>query len=394
MTQDVGAGLRASQRPNPGEAPRSAGRTSLPMAMAVGLGVLGASAMGISASAQDAAAVGGRAPATPLVETMVSTAQDFPAVLKLRGVSEAARRVTVSAQTAGLVMSEPRRKGAYIRKGEALCTIEPGERPAQLAEAQARLLEAEAVAKASEQLGKRGFSAETTRAADRAALAAAQTAVAAIELDIRRTQMTAPFDGWLETDTAELGSLLSLGTPCATLYTLDPIHFVGFAAESEIGKVRMNQRVTAHLVDGRRIAARVSFVARAADARTRTFRVEATAPNSLDTPGGPVRDGATATMHIAHGARRAHLTPRTALMLDAAGRLGVMLAENGTARFQPVTVLGEAEGGAWIDGPPEQAEIIVTGQYYVSDGAPVRTAPRETPDVEAALQAPAEETTR
>ena len=317
---------------------------------------------------------------TPLVETVISEARMVPATLKLRGVTEAARSVTVSAQTAGLVVSEPRRKGARIAKGETLCEIETGDRKARLAEAKARLLEAEAVAKASTELGKRGFSAETTRAKDRAALEAARAAVTAMELDIERTRMTAPFDGWLETDTAELGALLSLGAPCATLLSLNPIRFVGHSAESEISKISLGQPVTAVMIDGREVRAEISFVARAADPKTRTFRVEAAAPNPEDAPGGPVRDGATATLLIAHGEHAAHKAPRSALMLNDGGRLGVMLAEDGMARFQPVEVLSDGADGVWIGGPPERAEIIITGQYYVADGAPVRAAPRQSDD--------------
>ena len=151
--------------------------------------------------------------------------------------------------------------------------------------------------------------------------------------------------------------------------------------------MRIGQPVTAHLVDGRRIAAEISFVARSADAKTRTFRVEATAPNSMDTPGGPVRDGATATLFIAHGESWAHKTPRSALMLDDQGRLGVMLAEDSRARFQPVTTLADVRAdesdGVWIAGPPDQAEIVVTGQYYLSDGAPLRAARRAPGDEQA-----------
>ena len=36
--------------------------------------------------------------------------------------------------------------------------------------------------------------------------------VAATERDIANTEVTAPFDGLLETDTAELGSLMTAGT--------------------------------------------------------------------------------------------------------------------------------------------------------------------------------------
>ena len=311
----------------------------------------------------------------PLVETISSTAVPHANALSLRGVTEAARKVTISAQTSGLVVSEPRRKGEHIKKGELLCEIERADRDAKLAEAKARLIEAEAVAKASTELGKKGFSAETTRARDKAALEAARAVVTAMELDLARTRMAAPFDGWLETDTAELGALLTQGASCASLLTLDPIRLVGFAAEGDVGKIKVGQTAHATLAGGRRIDATISFVARAADSATRTFRIEASAPNTEDGPHGVVRDGATAILEIEVGERPGHKTPRSALMIDDQGRLGVMLAEDGKARFQTVEILADGADGLWIAGPPEQAEIVVTGQYYLSDGVAVRTAP-------------------
>lgn len=316
----------------------------------------------------------------PMVETLLSEARPYPLILTLRGATEAARNVEVSAQTAGLVASPPRRKGERISAGEVLCEIEPGERPARLAEAKARLVEADAVAKASAELGKKGFSAETTRARDQAALEAAKAAVSAIELDLKRTRITAPFDGWLESDSAELGALLSVGSPCARLLALDPIAFVGFAAEGDVGAITKGAPARALLADGREINAQVSFIARSADAKTRTFRVEASAPNPAGDDGEPlVRDGASVTLLIGVGERQAHKAPRASLMLDDEGRLGVMLAEDGLARFQAVEVLADSGDGVWLAGPPERAEIVVTGQYYLSDGAPVRTAPMATP---------------
>lgn len=312
------------------------------------------------------------APAAPHVETVESVASPYGVTLRLRGVTEAARRVTVEAETEGLVVSDPLRKGAVVEAGALLCEIEPGERPARLAEAKARLAEAEAAAAASASLARKGFSAELTRARDVAALESAKAAVTLAELDIARTRIAAPFAGRLETDAAELGARLGLGQPCATVIALDPIHFVGFASEAEVGAIALGQKVRATLVDGRSIESAISFVGQSADARTRTFRVEATAANPSDRPGGAVRDGASARLEISTGVATAHRVPRSAILLSDAGEIGVMLVVDGAARFQTATVVSDKSGYVVIVGPPERAEVIVAGQYYVSDGASVR----------------------
>ncbi len=310
------------------------------------------------------------------VQAQRSVARPYERVLALTGVAEAARKVEVKAQTEGLVISAPRLKGAAVAAGDPLCEIETGERAAALARAKARLAQAAADARASSTLVQRGFSAETSAAADQAALEAARADVAQVELDIARTKIAAPFDGRLESDAADTGELLRSGDVCATVIDLDPIRFVGFAPETAALDVEVGAPAVARLVNGTEIAARVAFVARSADAETRTFRVEARAPN----PDAQARDGATVELEIALSAIPAHALPHSALTLDASGRLGVRLVETGPdadapiARFAPVRILRDDVDGVWVDGLPDRADVIVVGQEFVADGA--RIAPR------------------
>ena len=53
------------------------------------------------------------------------------------------------------------------------------------------------------------------------------------EREIDRLTITAPFGGLLESDAAEIGSLLQPGALCATVIQLDPIKLVGFIPETD-----------------------------------------------------------------------------------------------------------------------------------------------------------------
>lgn len=345
------------------------------------LASLGAPAVGM---AQTAVAEAQSADATeaaserPAVRVLAKRFEMRPLeqAVSLRGVSEPARSVSAQAQTSGLVVGAPLRKGARVNAGDVLCEIEPGARAAQLVEAHARLAQAEADAAASERLQRGGYSSETALAADRAALASAQAAVAAIELDLARLSVRAPFDGVLESDTAENGALLQAGSVCAELIAIDPIHFVGYANEIEVGALRLGGAAEARLLDGQTVAAEITFISRSADAATRTFRVEATAPNPRNRPGGELRGGLTVQITIPVAGAQGHFIPSSALTLDSEGRLGVRVVaedpERGTiARFKPVAILTDAADGVWVSGLARQETIIIRGQEYVSDGAPI-----------------------
>ena len=328
-----------------------------------------AAGLGARAAAQDMSADPRAADPRPAaaVVALESVARPFEDRIVLRGRTEADRRVEVRAEISGLVASAPIRKGARVAAGDPLCVLDPGERPANLAEANAYLRQMEVEHQAALTLSQKGFTAETESLTRAAKLEGARALLMRAELDMRRLILAAPFDGMLESDTAELGALLQPGAVCATLIALDPILLVGYAAERDVDKLTVGAPAHARLANGRAVEGAIRFVSRAADEATRTFRVEVAAAN----PALDIRDGMTAEIMVALSAAPAHLVPQSALTLDDAGRLGVRLADGGAARFVPVTIMGEAAGGVWLDGLPPRATIIVVGQEFVSDGHPL-----------------------
>lgn len=343
-----------------------------------------------------------------------SKAQAIDSAVILRGQTEAFRQVDVKAETAGRVTSEPLRKGSFVKTGQTLCRLDPGTRGATLAEAraqrteaktrvpeaqarlqeaQARLQEAEINNNAAAKLSADGFASEVRVASTKAAVSSAQAAVqtaktgvqaahsgieaagaavAAAEEDIKRLDIAAPFAGLLESNTAELGSLLQPGALCATVIQLNPILLVGFLPETDLGRVAPGAKAGARLASGGEVRGAVSFLSRSADPSTRTFRVEVTVPNT----DLALRDGQTAEIMIAAEGTQAHLLPQSALTLNDEGDLGVRIV-TGTgdapkiAEFRAVTLIRDTTRGVWVDGLPEAADVIIVGQDYVSDGVAV-----------------------
>jgi len=294
--------------------------------------------------------------------------------LVLRGRTEADAQVVVRAQISGLVTSAPLRRGHLVAAGDVLCRIEDGTRPAALAEARAALARAEIADTAAARLSKGGYASETQALQARADRQAAEAAVIRAETDMTRTRLGAPIGGILETDTAETGSLLSAGDACATVIRLDPLRLVGFAAETDVGRLRDGAPASARLADGRQVEGRVAFISRAADPATRTFRVDV----ELANPDLSIRDGQSAEIAIATDATRAHLIPASALTLDDAGTMGVRLADaEDRVRFVPVAVLRDTGHGMLVTGLPDPARLIVVGQDYVAEGARIVPVPAD-----------------
>jgi len=350
------------------------------------------------------------------VVVLRSSSREVDSAVTLRGQTEADRVVELRAETSGLVISDPLRKGAFVDRGDLLCRLDPAAREAALLEARARLAEAkarvpEAEARleearaqreeaeinfnAAENLAGEGFSSQSRVAATRAALRSseaavqsarsglqaaragiegARAAVANAEKEIERLRITAPFAGVLETDAAEIGSLLQPGALCATVLQLDPMKLVGFVSELQVARVTKGASATARTASGREVAGEVSFLSRSADQTTRTFRVEIRVAN----PDLTLRDGETAEITVDAAGKAAHLLPQSALTLDDGGTLGLRLVDGDQqVTFVPVTLLRDTPNGVWLTGLPDEAEVIVIGQEYVTEGVRVEPVYQE-----------------
>ena len=323
-----------------------------------------------SAAAVEEEAPVAEAPAPPAVDAPVpvlvidSKAQETVATLTLRGRTEALRNVQVPAEITGRVISEPLRRGAQVEKGQVLCRLDPGVRPAELAEAEAALAEATVEASAATRLQQKGYTAETTLRAREAQLQAAEARLDKVRRDIENLEILAPFDGVLESDTAEIGSLLTPGGYCANVIDLSKVKVTGFVAEQEVDLLSLGQPARARLINGVTAEGEITFLARSADNETRTFTVEVTIDNS----DGLIRDGMTAELKIELPPETAHLIPQSALTLNDEGQMGVRVDDGGTARFLPVAIMHDTPDGIWVGGLPETASIIIVGQEFVRDG--------------------------
>lgn len=344
-------------------------------------------------------------------------AQGIDSAVVLRGQTAAAREVDVRAETSAVVVSEPLRKGASVEEGQIMCRLDEGTRRAALTqaraqlaeaksrvpesearvqEAQARLDEAKINQNASSRLNADGFastsrvassdaavataeagvsSAQSGLRAARSGIEGAQAAVAGAQAELERLVIKAPFKGLLESDTAELGSLLQPGALCGTIVQLDPIKLVGFIPEAQVNRVEVGAIAGARLAaGGSEVQGRVTFVSRSSDPTTRTFLTEIEVPNA----DLAIRDGQTAEILIASEGAQAHLVPQSALTLNDEGALGLRLVDTANiVEFYEVALVRDTVDGVWVTGLPAEANIIVVGQEYVVEGVEVVPTPRE-----------------
>ena len=185
------------------------------------LGVIGAllavkaSQIGLIMNYAQAAKQEGPPPET--VSTAVAAKSTWQETLSAVGSVEAGKGVTLSTDVAGIVTRVAFESGDAVRLGQALVELDTSVERAQLASARARLELARTTLARTERLASANV--VTTAEFDSAAATARsmQAEAAALEAQIARKVVTAPFAGKLGIRLVNVGQFVSPGTALCTL---------------------------------------------------------------------------------------------------------------------------------------------------------------------------------
>ena len=244
------------------------------------------------------------------VGTLLSNAEMFQPLIRLKATTQSEARVNVRAKTSGEVVKIGAKQGQFVEKDFILCSL--------------------------------GI------------------------VELNRTEVKAPFSGYLE-QIVKPGNFLERGQVCATIIQLNPITFIAEVPEFNINKVEAGQNVILSLITGEIVEGNLTFVSKSASDSTRTFKVESQVTNI----NGTIRDGITAEMTIKTKKLLAHQISPSILMLNDDGKLGIRSVKNSIVEFHEVEILEDSETGIWITGIPENIELIVQGQGFVENGQKV-----------------------
>ncbi|BBK43991.1 hemolysin D [Allostella vacuolata] len=356
---------------------------SILIAAAIGLGAMtwvasgqlvaiGDPAAGMPPASSSSSAAAAAAAAEPmLVLARTIEAQPYAREIVLQGRSATGRWVEVSAETQGRVAALPVAKGAAVRAGDVIVRLAVEERAARRAESEALLHQRRIEHATSTALAEKGFRATNRLAESQAGLDAARAAAKAMDVEMARTVIRAPFGGVVEERRVEIGAYLKAGDGVIRLVERDPMLIVAQVGEREVAQLRPGQAGRATLVTGETVEGRIRFIGGTADPATRTFPVELEVAN----PDGRLRDGITAELRLRADPRMAHLVPPAILTLDDDGALGLRVVEDdGRVAFKPAQLLGDGPEGVWLGGLPETITVITVGQEFVRAGDPVRVA--------------------
>ena len=289
--------------------------------------------------------------------------------IRVRGRTQAFRHVQVRMEQAGRIVSDPIARGARVKQGDLLCEIAVDNRDSDLLQARSRREQATFEYDAALDLQGRGLQSEVVVAQLKAALASSSAAVSRAELALKNIRLLAPFDGIVETRNVEIGDLLNIGDVCASVLDDKPMLLVGLVPEQDVSSVSVGARVSAKLLDSNMIAGVVTYLARAADAVSRSYRIEV----EVDGKYTDIRAGTTVELMVDAMEISAHLIPSSALTLDDEGAIGVKLIGAGNRILhRNIEIVGDSgnqlDPGIWVTGLSGTVNLVTLGQEIVFPG--------------------------
>jgi RND family efflux transporter MFP subunit len=274
--------------------------------------------------------------------------------------------------------------GTQVAKGDVLMQLDPQDLKLAAAGAQATLRAAEtnrdlasADYKRYQELRAKNFVSQSVLDTKRAALRAAQAEADAAQAAFRGqanqagyASLVSDIDGVVTGIDAEVGQVVTAGTPVVRVARTDEVEVVIGIPEDRVGDLRKASSVTVRMWarPEATIPGRVREVSPVADPATRTYTAKIAIP---PTPG--VRLGMTAGVQIASKNGGAGLRAPLTALHHQKGVTSVWVVENGAVRLAPVRIVGQAGNDVLLGEGVKAGQTVVTaGVNLLRSGQKVR----------------------
>jgi RND family efflux transporter MFP subunit len=358
-------------------------------------------------------------PPPPEVTVTEVRAEELAEWDEYQGKFEAIDEVEIRPRVSGYLDRVAFTEGKEVRKGEVLFEIDPQPYQAALDQRQADLTRTRARASLTERDAERSERLVAVQAISqeemdtrltlvseaRAAVAAAEAAVRAAELDLAFTKVRSPVNGRTGRAEVTVGNLVTGGPAGSTLLTtvvsLDPIYVYFEGDESAYLRYshlarsgdRPSSRTAANPVQiglsdesGFPHTGRMDFVDNRLDPATGTIRARAVVANAdrLFTPGMFAR-----VRLIGTGLRRVTVIPEVAVSTDQDRKFVFVLNADSTVAYRNVTLGRQAEGQRRIirNGLQAGEKVVVNGFARIRPGVRVRATAAPADSVTGAVAA-------
>ncbi|WP_370663291.1 efflux RND transporter periplasmic adaptor subunit [Massilia mucilaginosa] len=281
--------------------------------------------------------------------------------------------------------------GTVVKKGQVLMQLDPQDLQLSQAQAKANLRAAETgrdLAKAElkryQELRVKNFVSQAVLDAKQSAYSSAQATVDAAQAayfgqsnQAGYATLVSDVDGVVTAVDAEVGQVVSPGTPVVRVAKMGEKEIVIGLPEDKVDQLRKLSDVTVRLWANKDVVipGKVREVSPVADPATRTYAVKVSIPDSA----ADVKLGMTAMVQFASTMATPQIkVPLTALFHEK-NTTSVWVVDKGVVRMVPVTVAGTSANDVVLAGGVSAGQTVVTaGVNLIKPGQKVTILPPDT----------------
>lgn len=308
---------------------------------------------------------------------------------------EATTAADLYARTSGQIVEMRADSGDPVREGQVLALIQPDEAKRQVEQAQAALRIAEAtLAQREANLGVARATTERTRTLfeqdlvsqqdwdsvraelvgaesqlelARAQIAQAKANLSGARLELEKTRVVAPFDGWVGKRHLDLGAFAATNRPVFTIVDLSTIETTISITEKDAARIHVGQaaRVTSQAFPGETFHGQVARIASIFDPQTNTTEAEIEIAN----PDAQLKPGMFADVAVTYRTEPTAILVPASAVVEGESDSHVFVAERAAA---PQAVDDGAAPGVSARGPGGPGGPPADGPRWVARRVPVR----------------------
>ncbi len=331
----------------------------------------------------------GNQPQMPLTAVTTTTAENaqWHPTIKAIGSLAPVQGVTISAELEGTITEIAVENGATVSTGDLIVRLDTTVETAQLDAAKARADLAKLQVDRARKLSEQRTISESEFDASAAQYAQTLADVAAIEANIAKKNIRAPFDGRVGIRQINLGQYVSRGTPLIPLQKLDPVFVDFYVPQRNLPLLGVDQTVAVGVdaFPDQVFAAHIGAINPEVDRATRNVWVQAIIPN----PGEKLRPGMFARVEVTlPEVNDVVVVPSTAISYTSYGNSIYVIEEttgsDGStylAASQRPVVLGAKRGDlvSVLQGLEGNEEVATSGVFKLRNGLPVQINNEITP---------------
>ncbi|MGB0955193.1 MAG: efflux RND transporter periplasmic adaptor subunit [Panacagrimonas sp.] len=307
------------------------------------------------------------------VALQLATPQTWKEELQAVGSLQAEESVTISTEIAGRIARIDFVEGEPARAGQQLIQLDDAVHRAQFEQAQANLRLSRRNAQRAEELAQRNLISAGERDQARAQLALDRARLALAEAQLKKTRITAPFDGMLGLRQVGPGDYIEAGKALVTLDAVARMKVEFETPERYLGQLKAGQTINVALdaFPGQSFQGQTYAVDSRVNPQTRAITVRAW----LDNPQARLKPGQFARIRILINERpKAIVIPEQALIARGE-RAFVYVVADDKAELRQVRLGGRKPGWVEIsDGLDAGEPFVTSGIQRLGPGTPVRLA--------------------